>query len=149
MKNVVMALVVFAGIALLFLLLSPMMGGLEDFRTEEQIDSFASTTGGGETTENVTLTQSLFQDDTHYASISSNYTADVPLATDYNAATGLLTISGLVVSQSRTLVVTYDFGALDSNVDTVAGLTPTLWVVAIIGIIGLTIAIIIIGLRRG
>ncbi len=149
MKNVILALVVFAGIALLFLILNPMMGGLESFRTDEQVDTFSSTTAGGETTENLTLTQSLFQDDTHYASVSSNYTDDVPLATAYNAGTQVLTISGLVASQTRALAITYEFGSLDSSVDTVAGLVPTLWIVSIIAIIGLAIAVVVLGLRRG
>jgi len=135
MKGIIVALGVIAGVAFLIMLLPPMMGGLEGFRTNDQTDAYSVTTGGGVTTANVTLTQPLYQNGTQYASVTSNYSADVPLVTGFQSGTRALEVSGLTAGQSRTLTVVYKILALDANVDTAAGLSPTIFTFGIIGLI--------------
>lgn len=152
MKSALVALLVIAGVVFLILLANPLLEGLHDFRTDNQSDAFSvNTTGSGSiTTGNVTLTQALFQSGVqHVTSISSNWSADVPLATAYNSNTRILTVSGLVANQTRTLNITYDRGVLDGNIDQVANTTPTIWIFSIVGLLLLAIAGAVIAVMRG
>lgn len=151
MKAALTALLVIAGVVFLMLMASPLLGGLNDFRTDNQTDAYSvNTTGAGSITiGNVTLTTPLFQSGIqHVTSISTNWSADVPLATAYNSNTRVLTVSGLVANQTRTLNITYDRGVLDANIDQVANTTPTIWIFSIVGLLLLAIAGVVIAVTR-
>ena len=138
MKSALIALGVIFGIVFLMLMAPSLLGGLNDFRTDNISNAFSvNTTGAGSiTTGNVTLTQALFESGVqHVTSISSNWSADVPLATAYNSNTRVLTVSGLVANQTRTLNVTYDRGILAKDIDAVANTTPTLWIFSILALL--------------
>ncbi len=103
---------VFVGILALFLLLgafaSPINDGIKTWRTQNITESFAVTTGGGETTENVTLASDLFQATTsEVESITSTLGGETPVASSYTEATNVLLVAGLTESQSRTLTINY------------------------------------------
>ncbi len=148
MRNVLIALIVLVGIAFLILLAKPLMGGLESFRTQSQTDNFSIATSNVQTSINITLTHPLFQADTHYATVSSNVNTDVPLASNYTASTNKLTVSGLTANITRLLTVSYSIGALDSNVDAAVRQMPSIWFYGIVALIFLSIAIVVIAMRR-
>ena len=151
MKSALTALLVIAGIVFLMLMASPLLGGLHDFRTDNQSDAYSVNTTGPSsiTTGNVTLTLPLFQSGVqHVTSISTNWSADVPLATAYNSNTRVLTVSGLVANQTRTLNITYDRGVLDGNIDQVANTTPTIWIFSIVGLLLVAIGGAVVAMVR-
>ncbi len=76
--------------------------------TDIYSESFSVTTGAGETSADVTLTEALYDDNTTYViSATSSQGTDVPAIGAYNAATQELTITGLSASLTRTLSVSY------------------------------------------
>lgn len=79
-----------------------------DFRTDELEQTFSVTTGSGETTANVTLSNSLWQDDVAHAEATSNNTSDAPSAQSYNTTSRQLLVGGLVADTTHTLTVTYN-----------------------------------------
>lgn len=104
----------------IFLLLGAFSGdildGIKGWRTEDTTESFAITTGAGETTENVTLASDLFQDDVgEVIAITSNITGESPVATTYTASTNVLLISALNPSANHTIAVNY-YADTDSDV---------------------------------
>jgi hypothetical protein len=106
MGKVIMAVLV------LFLFLGPfrepILDGITGWRTVDTTESFAATTGAGETTENVTLGFDLFQAAVaEVISITSNNTFDAPIALVYYETPKNLTIGGLVVAETHTLTVNY------------------------------------------
>jgi len=106
MGKVIMAVLV------LFLFLGPfrepILDGITGWRTVDTTESFAVTTGAGETAENVTLSFDLFQAAvTEVISITSNDTFDAPLALVYYETPKNLTIGGLVAAAIHTLAVNY------------------------------------------
>ncbi len=77
--------------------------------------------GGGVTSYEVTLTKALFGNDVvNVTSITTSLSdaLENPAASTYVTATKKLTVIGLKESATRTLVVTYNYGSLDSTSDT-------------------------------
>ena len=111
------------GLMIVGLLLSPFMDSIMDFRTDEPSESYTVATGAGATTANVTLSNTLWDDDTSSISMTSNATLDSPTVSAYNTSTRVLTVAGLQASTSRTLTVTYsteglaDYAAADTAVE--------------------------------
>lgn len=98
--------------AMVILLLSAILAGINSFRTTDQEDSYNVTT----TSDNssiVTLSQDLFNAKTYNASVVSNLTSDAPIASTYASATKKLTITGLTTNASRLLTVTYKIDSLE------------------------------------
>jgi len=121
----------------IFLLLGafadPILDGIKTWRTEDTTDSFVVTTGAGETTENVTLTRDLFQDETsEVIAITSNISGETPIASSYTAATKYLLLSALNPSQSHLVTVNY---YSDSDSTVMAAVGPFLGVLIIGGLI--------------
>jgi hypothetical protein len=105
-------LVVFS-VAILFML--PIGDGIYDFRTDVKEDKFNVTTGGATTTANVTLYKSVYNADSSTIAITSDAFADIPVLVAYNSTTRKTDISGLAISTSRTLTVSYDYDALNAS----------------------------------
>ncbi len=118
------------GAILILVLFGTMISGMREAQTDEQEDNFgAEVTAPGTTTADVVLTAPLYGEElTNIVSITSTLGTDVPLATDYTPLTRTLEVSGLDDDASRTLTVTYLFGALGDyvGVGTFLGLTPLL-----------------------
>jgi len=98
----------------IFLLLgafaAPIMDGIKGWRTDGATvsNSFAVTTVGGQTTANVTLTRELFQDDVaEVATITSNVTGEVLIASAYTGTTQVLLLAALNPSETHTITVEY------------------------------------------
>ena len=128
------AFLVIVGSTILFLL--PLTDAVYDFRTEPRNDSYNYETANL-TLDNVTLTQPLFNNDIASINITSNITADFPLAVSYNATsnvTWMLFMSGLATNSSRFLVIEYDIDALSSStaISNILDRLPMIWMLAII-----------------
>jgi len=123
---------------ILILLLPAMLLGVDQFRLADQVDPFAVDTGGGETSVDVTLSQELYGDETRNASITSNVTADAPIASSYVSATRVLTVTGLQASTAHYLTVTYKIDRLDDYWGAGAGakVIPVLLILGILCIVG-------------
>lgn len=127
------------GAIMIILLLSPVVTGIQDFRSTEYTEAHGVvTTAAAVTTANVTLTQDLFEDRTsEVVSITSNVTSDVPLVTSYTAATNYLYVSGLTAATTRTLTVVYHIANLADfyGIDLAARTIMTFIILGVIGII--------------
>ncbi len=132
------------GVILIVLLAGSFMSGIHSARALEYAQTIPTvTTAAGITSYNATLFKSLFDDDlVSVLSISSNNTGEVPAATAYVSASKQLTIGGLLASQTRTLVTTYEYQRLDSSSDTFWGLMPLFFGLGII-------VLVILGFTQG
>jgi len=116
---------IFIGILSIFLLLgafrTPISDGIKGWRTTDSTQAFAVTTAAGVTSANVTLSYDLYQAATaEVIGITSNVTADVPVATTYTEVTKVLLVSGLEESKTHTLSVEY-YAETDDEVMRVLG----------------------------
>ncbi len=133
---------------IIILLLGAMLAGLQAFRATTVTDLYNVTTAG-ETTANITLSQSILDSDTLNASVSSNISADAALIAGYTATTKVLVINGLDTGTTlRRLTAIYKANQLGNfvGVDIAAKLWPTFY---IIGLIGVVVAAMIYQFRGG
>ena len=98
----------------LFLLVAVFQGqftaGIKGWRTSETTEADIAVTGGGVTSQNITLSYDLYQAALAevVSLVSTNLTHDTPVASAYFEDTDELTISGLVASQTRTITTVYN-----------------------------------------
>ena len=123
---------------IIILLLPAMLLGIDQFRLVDQVDPFTVDTGGAVTTANVTLSQDLYGNQTRNASVSSNVTADAPIASGYVSATNVLNITGLQDSAAHYLTVTYSIDRLGDyfGAGVAAKVIPVLLILGILCIVG-------------
>lgn len=97
------------------LMMMPMLlSSLDEVQVDTISKTVNSTTGVGETTEDVEFAEPLYEDDTAYVdSITSDNGADTPTASSYTAATDTLTVGGLAASGTRVITIAYTSDALD------------------------------------
>jgi hypothetical protein len=117
------------GVIIILILFGTMMGGITAAQTAERTDTFAAVaTGGGVVEADVVLVADPFNSAlTSVTSITSNEVLDAPLPDAYVAGTNTLTVRGLNPSDTRTLTVTYLYGALTgtaASTGTFLGLVP-------------------------
>lgn len=118
---------------------TPILEGIEAWRTEDTTESFAVTTAAAQTTANVTLANDLFQNDVaEVITITSNITGEAPIATSYTSATKVLLLSALNASATHTIIINY-LAETDSTVIRSVG--------AFLGVI--IIGALIIGIFQG
>ena len=119
-------MIVFTVGALFFL---PITDGITAVKTDTKIDRLPSVTGAGETTDNLTLTNEVYNDDTSDLTLDSSDGDDTPTLTAYAPGNHTIAISGLSENTTRTITVTYDIAALTiwSGVDTLLGYFPMIW----------------------
>lgn len=122
---------------IIVLSLPAMLTSLDDFRLDEQVDTYVVTTDNSTTTYSATLSQDLYNDDEVNASVSSNYTSDAPIASSYTAASNALLITGLAISQTHYLTVTYNIEGLTDyyGAFTATRMIPLLFVLGIMAIV--------------
>lgn len=123
---------------ILLLLLPASILAIDQFRLTDQEDPFNVTTAANVTLSTVTLSQELYGDETRNASVSSNVTDDAPIASSYNSATQVLTVTGLQESETRRLTVEYKIDRLGDYfaAGTGAKVLPVLLILGILCIIG-------------
>jgi len=114
----------------------PITSAIYDFRTDVQEDSFLSNTGVGQTTDNVTLSHILYDDDTSTIDILSSISDDDPAysSSSYNSTAHQIGIEGLSANTTRTLTVSYDVDALGGSdtINALADRVPWIWLLCII-----------------
>jgi len=136
------------GAVILMLLMPAAITSIDDFRMTDQEDQFITTTGAADTDSDVTLSQTLFGDETRNATVSSNVTADAPIASSYVSATKVLTVIGLEASESHRLTVTYKIDALTDYYG--AGTGARVWpLMLILGVLGIIAGAVYNATRRG
>lgn len=124
-------MVLFA-VTILFML--PITPGVYDFRTDVKDDTFWIEEDGATTTANVTLLKSVYDDDVSTISVTSDLFTDSPAVAGYHTATRVVDITGLTISQNRTLTVAYDYDALNAS-DAIANILdvlPWIWLLCVI-----------------
>lgn len=87
--------------------------------TDNFTDNFESTTGGGETSDTVTLSQSHYYDTSENMSVSSDLGTDNPAILSYTTSTEEVEVGGLTASGTRILSVSYIVES--SNLDIFTG----------------------------
>lgn len=97
-----------------FLMMLPHTDMVYEFRTEAQKDAFTVDTGVGDTSENCTLDDFVYDDDTDTISFISSI-AETPVLTSYNGTTKTVWVSTLTENTTRTLEITYDIDAITDN----------------------------------
>lgn len=133
---------------LIILMLPAVILAINMFRMTDQTDPFNVTTGGAVTTADVTLSQSLFDDATYNVVVTSNNTADAPIASTYTSATKLLHVTGLNAEDYRQLSVVYKIDALSSYY--AAGVGTKIWpIFLVLGTIGLIIGAVYTAMKSG
>lgn len=132
-SGIVMVLI---GVVLLVMMLPTLISGTQAAQVTSRTDVLASTTGVGETTDDVTIVGNLWQGAlTSVTLIQSDNGSDVPTPTTYNTGTRVLTVGGLNANDTRTLSVTYNMAALTGSAEpagTFLDFTPMLLVIAIV-----------------
>lgn len=115
-------------VASVFLWLMPISDAIYDFRTDQETDNFTVTTAVGVTAANVTLLDTLYDNDTSTISYISSI-AETPTFYSYNSTTRTVWTTGLTANTSRTLTVYYDRSALAGNttLETVLDWTPYIY----------------------
>jgi len=136
------------GAVIIILLLGAVVTSLFDFRTDEQTDEFNVTTGGGVTTADLVLSQDLYNDATVNANVSSNLTADAPIASTYTPGTNTLHVIGLQASDSRRLTIDYAIDGLTDYLG-VGIAASTLPLFLVLGIIGIVAGAVYVATRGG
>lgn len=129
-------------VVIIILALPAVLVSLDDFRLDEQVDTYVVTTDNVTTTYSATLSQDLYNDDTRNASVSSNYTSDAPIASSYTSASNTLSITGLAVSRTRMLTVTYDIEGLNDyfGAGTGARIIPLLIILGTLAVVAGAVA---------
>lgn len=99
---------VLIGVGLVLAMMGTVFAGISEAQTDERTDELGSTTGIGETEDDVVLVGSLYGAAiTSVTSIVSSLESDVPVADSYVSGTRTLTVTGLTADQSRILDVSY------------------------------------------
>lgn len=117
----------------IFLWLLPYQSAIYDFRTNEQIDYFNTSTGVGVVSANVSLSKELYDDDTQTFILNSDLATDDPTLTTYNGTTRVALIGGLTANTTRELEVQYDTPSFDESgaLSTFVDYVPWFWMIII------------------
>ena len=123
------------------LLMVPVSEAVYDFRTDLKTDIFTSVTDVDETTDNLTLTNDVYNDDTSTLTILSSESSDVPALAAYGESNHTILVSGLSENTTRTLTVTYDIYSLPgwAGIDAIVSKTNFLWYLALIAFVPLAL----------
>ena len=103
-------------VASTFLFLLPITLLVEDFKVDRHEDNFSITTGGADTTDNVILSNELYEGDTTSITILSDDADDSAGWGAFSATFNELEVTGLAVNTTRTIEVNYDIDALGGSV---------------------------------
>lgn len=136
------------GATIIILLMGAIIGAINDFRMADFSEDHIVTTAANVTTATVTLSQDLFGDNTVNALVSSNVTADAPIANAYTAATNALAIIGLDDGVTHRLTIDYKIDGLWDYPG--AGLAAKMWpLFLVLGVIGIIVGAVYTATKRG
>jgi hypothetical protein len=143
-----MGKVILIGVALLVIIIAvqflpDVLTASHEARTDEDAVSANITTGAGEVTGTVNLTETLWESDLgSVVSITSTQGSDTPAAQSYDSTNNRITVSGLTPSLNRVITLTHEYAAADDFV----GLDPLLamgaTLIALVLFLGIPAAII-------
>jgi len=97
---------------ILFLL--PLTASIYDFKTDRQEDTFSMVTADV-TTDNITLSELLYDADVTTVYILSDLSTDLISWGSYNATSNNVLVSGMTANTTRVLTATYDVDALGGS----------------------------------
>lgn len=139
------AFLVLVTAAILFML--PVSEAIYDFRTDLKVDALPSYTAPAETTDNLTLTHQVYDNDTSSVVVLSSDSDDLPILSAYDDPTHSVLISGLTDNTTRTLQISYDIYALSGwdAIDVVVSRVNLIWFLCIIAFIPAAIVVIFRG----
>lgn len=125
----------------------PVTGAIYAFRTDPYTDEKLVTTGVGETSGNLTLSRSLYNNDTSTLRLYSDNSSDTPAFATYNNSTRVVSMSSLTADMTRTISCTYDYDALSASValNTFLDKLSWVWLICIMAFAPAAIAAIFIG----
>lgn len=118
-------------IASTLLFLVPITESVEEFLVDTQEDNISVSTAVGETSENVTLSETLYDSDISSVVVISDLSSDTVSWSSYNATPNHFLVSGMTANTSRLLTVSYDIDALGGNAALIllANRLPIFWLV--------------------
>ena len=126
-------------IAVLMVIFPLVMTATHDLQTDSYTEAEADvTTGVGETTADVVLTNSLWNDASDsVTAITSDDVDDTPVAGTYVAATNTLTVTGLAAETTRDLSIVYEHDALTTftGMGPLVSITPLLLWISVLGVV--------------
>ena len=134
------------GVVVIMLLSPAIIDSVADFRTDEYTAQYDMTTSVNETDTDITLTEAVFGNATANIEVSSNVTADAPVASAYVSATKIVTISGLEDDTSHRLTLIYPVTGLGDYIGAGVG-AGALPLLLILGLFGLIAAAVYSGTR--
>ncbi len=125
------------GSLVVILLMPALLASIISFRSTDYTAQYDVDTGGGITTTDIALSQSLFSSATSNAEVTSNNSADAPVPSAYVSATKTLTVEGLNAADSRRLTIIYKISSLDDylGADVASKMWPILLILGVIGLI--------------
>lgn len=131
--------------AILFML--PVSEAIYDFRTDLKTDALPSYTAPGETTDNLTLTHQVYDNDTSSIIVFSSDSDDLPVLSAYDHSSHSVLLSGLSENTTRSMEISYDIYALSgwNAVDVVVSRVNLIWFLCIIAFIPAAIVVIFRG----
>lgn len=112
-KKVIDALLIIVASTILFLL--PITLAVTDFLTDQQEDSASLVTAVGQTSDNVSLSELLYDSDISSVYVLSDLSTDAPSWASYNGTHNTIWVSGLTANTTRVLTITYEIDALSGN----------------------------------
>jgi hypothetical protein len=113
--------------------LLPITALIYTFQTDVTNNQFYVTTSPGITDTTVTLSDSVYDDDTSTIVVISDLNSDIPTLVSYNTTSRATVFNSLTDNASRTLTITYDTDALNSGAwDSVLTIFPKIWMILIL-----------------
>lgn len=121
-------------VAAALLWLIPINDAIYDFQTDVKTDVFGVATAASITSVNLTLTHSVYENDTSTLTVTSSDGDDSPILTAYAATNHTANITGLAENLTRELTLYYDVDALSGSTawSTILDILPFFWMVLII-----------------
>ena len=122
----------------------PITEAVDAFRSDTKVDELPCTTGSGETTDNLTLTHEVYEDDTTGMTLLSSDGDDTPVLSSYDSTYHSIYITGLADNTTRTITATYYISAMTiwTGIDTLLNMTPMIWYISIVAFIPLALIVI-------
>ena len=115
------------------MLMLPVPDAIKDFATASHTNVISSTTAIAATSDNITFSDALYQNNTAYIYVNSTLNSDTPNIASYNSTIRQLTVNGLIENDTRTLTAVYSVYSLGlgSSVEKLIGLLPFFWFIII------------------
>lgn len=128
------------------MLMLPVPDAIKDFATTSHVNIINSTTLPAATSDNITFSDTLYQQNTAYISVNSTLSTDTPNIASYNSTIRQLTVNGLAENNTRVLTATYSVYSLGlgSAIEKLVGLLPFFWLILVFAFMVIGVIVIFI-----